>query len=729
MSVNKVSITPLGFLNGDFSHAKYPADTVLVVFKLNARFKAKINVCFKLFLLIFQVVCYSCRSATAMDAISFSVDSITTDEFALKNATLIISHLDQAPTQISLQSATLILPLLPSPFDTLTALDINCRQFIWAENHVACSDGQGRLNSENFKTQVFDFSFEIKNSKSQFTVNRLLLFDGVVSLYAQESEEQWLVRIKAQGVDIEELKSLLNLGELTINQGVLDFEMALNGRQENSQALFFTALLKKLSVQDQQGKLASEALELQTEFRAVKQQSGWQWYTTHLLTGGLYLQPVFLQLKHNSALTLSSKGFWLPGQKQIDVLQLNLEHHYHFDMQGNAQLNYQTGLTVEQGEFTLNIAQLKSATPIYLLPFLESTTFKNLALTGAAEAQLTVKRDRIVQASVVVNNLYLDDTENKLTIKQANAELNWNNQGENHRASFINWQQLNIQAIPFQAGRLDLISYDRQIQLLKPADLDFLGGLLSIKQFSFAATKNHDDANVHFEAAIKNVSLQELTLALNWTPLTGTVSGYIPSVSYQDKTLSLDGKITMQVFDGEITIKNLASSGLFSDFPQFYTDIEFANLDLEAITHTFDFGFIEGRLSGNIQNLYLENWQPVSFYAWLGTPEEDNSRHRISQKAVENIANIGGGGISDVLSRGFMGLFSTFTYQKLGFGCYLYQGVCQLMGVEAVDNGFYLIKGGGLPRIDIIGYNPRLDWDILLNRLSRIEASDEVIVE
>jgi hypothetical protein len=82
----------------------------------------------------------------------------------------------------------------------------------------------------------------------------------------------------------------------------------------------------------------------------------------------------------------------------------------------------------------------------------------------------------------------------------------------------------------------------------------------------------------------------------------------------------------------------------------------------------------------------------VSFYAWVGTPEDDNSRHRISQQAVENIASIGGGGISDILSRGFLGLFSTFGYRKLGFGCYLYQGVCQLMGVEAVDNGFYLIK-------------------------------------
>ncbi|NOR81198.1 MAG: C4-dicarboxylate ABC transporter, partial [Methyloprofundus sp.] len=113
----------------------------------------------------------------------------------------------------------------------------------------------------------------------------------------------------------------------------------------------------------------------------------------------------------------------------------------------------------------------------------------------------------------------------------------------------------------------------------------------------------------------------------------------------------------------------------------------------------------------------------------LGTPEDDDSTHRISQKAIESIASIGGGGVSDLLSRSFLGIFSNFYYSKLGFGCYLHQGVCQLMGVEVVDNGFYLVKGAGLPRIDVIGYNPELDWDILVNRLSRITTSDEVIIE
>jgi hypothetical protein len=127
--------------------------------------------------------------------------------------------------------------------------------------------------------------------------------------------------------------------------------------------------------------------------------------------------------------------------------------------------------------------------------------------------------------------------------------------------------------------------------------------------------------------------------------------------------------------------------------------------------------------------LYMENWKPVSFYAWFGTPDDDDSRHRISQKAVRNIASIGGGGAADVLSRSFLRFFETFMYDKIGVGCYLHEGVCQMMGAEAAQQGYYLIKGGGLPRIDVIGYNPRVDWNVLMERLARISTTDEVRIE
>jgi hypothetical protein len=62
-------------------------------------------------------------------------------------------------------------------------------------------------------------------------------------------------------------------------------------------------------------------------------------------------------------------------------------------------------------------------------------------------------------------------------------------------------------------------------------------------------------------------------------------------------------------------------------------------------------------------------------------------------------------------------------------GCYLHEGVCQMMGVEAAQQGYYLIKGGGLPRIDVIGYNPRVNWNVLMDRLARISTTDEVRIE
>ena len=125
----------------------------------------------------------------------------------------------------------------------------------------------------------------------------------------------------------------------------------------------------------------------------------------------------------------------------------------------------------------------------------------------------------------------------------------------------------------------------------------------------------------------------------------------------------------------------------------------------------------------------MENWRPVTFYAWLGTPDDDNSRHRISQKAVKNIASIGGGGASDLLSRSFLSFFETFGYDKIGLGCYLHDGVCQMMGVDATTSGYRIIKGGGLPRIDVIGYNPRVDWNTLMERLSRISTTDDITIE
>ncbi|MDM8558817.1 hypothetical protein [Candidatus Parabeggiatoa sp. HSG14] len=43
-----------------------------------------------------------------------------------------------------------------------------------------------------------------------------------------------------------------------------------------------------------------------------------------------------------------------------------------------------------------------------------------------------------------------------------------------------------------------------------------------------------------------------------------------------------------------------------------------------------------------------------------------------------------------------------------------------MRGVAPVGNGYYIIEGGGLPRIDMIGDRNEVDWNKLLARLSTV---------
>jgi hypothetical protein len=141
---------------------------------------------------------------------------------------------------------------------------------------------------------------------------------------------------------------------------------------------------------------------------------------------------------------------------------------------------------------------------------------------------------------------------------------------------------------------------------------------------------------------------------------------------------------------------------------------------------------ITGRLSGAITGLELFNWTPVAFDARLRTPPGDRSRHRISQRAVENIGSIGGGsaGVTAALSSGFLRFFESFNYDQLGLSCRLENDVCTMDGVAPAPNGgYYLVKGKGIPRIDVIGGAHRVDWPRLVQQLIAVTQSEGPVVK
>jgi hypothetical protein len=234
------------------------------------------------------------------------------------------------------------------------------------------------------------------------------------------------------------------------------------------------------------------------------------------------------------------------------------------------------------------------------------------------------------------------------------------------------------------------------------------------------------------DATVQPISVAEVCRAFGWPEFGGSVGGSISKLRLREGVVTLGTTLQAQVFNGQVAIKDLRLEDALGKWPRFYSSISLENLDLELVTRAFSFGRITGRLTGAINGLQLFNWQPVAFDANLYTPSDDRSKHRISQRAVENIGSIGGGGagITQALSSGFLRFFDDFRYDRLGLSCRLQNEVCYMDGVAPAPNGgYYLVKGSGLPRIDVIGGARRVDWPRLVEQLIAISESEGPVVE
>ena len=157
----------------------------------------------------------------------------------------------------------------------------------------------------------------------------------------------------------------------------------------------------------------------------------------------------------------------------------------------------------------------------------------------------------------------------------------------------------------------------------------------------------------------------------------------------------------------------------FGDTPVVSGDIALRQLDLGAITSVFDFGSITGPLDGHIDGLRLVNWQPMAFDAQLLAGQGG----RISQRAVNNLTSVGGGGVAAGLQGAVLKLFKTFGYKRIGLNCRLQGSVCHMSGLEPTPDGYTIVEGSGLPHLQVIGHESDVDWPTLVRRLKAAIAS------
>ncbi len=385
-----------------------------------------------------------------------------------------------------------------------------------------------------------------------------------------------------------------------------------------------------------------------------------------------------------------------------------------------------TGFQPSRVSLSLDDGKVENLYRNILQPLLLGTAADDMELAGRLGGSL-LWQDGVVESAVLrLGELYAYDNRERFRLAGLNGDLRFS-AGPAPVNSAFRWEGLGVYRLNFGAGEVELVSQDSRVDSVRWSDIGFVDGTIRVDRLALGLAAGQ--VSLDLAGELTPVSVLALTQQLDWPLMKGTLAGHLEGLSYRDGDVRLDGDLTVRMFDGAVIIRELSLQNLFGTVPVFRTSLDVEDIDLELLTGTFAFGRIEGRLGGYIRDLELQAWQPVSFEALLATPEDDDSRHRISQRAVNNLGAIGGG-MGGALSSGVTRFFQEYSYDRLGLSCRLYNGVCELGGVAEDERGFVILSRGGLlpPWIEVRGTGRSITWDALVEGIAQI-ASGDVVVE
>ncbi|MEM9058430.1 MAG: hypothetical protein AAGD86_13195, partial [Pseudomonadota bacterium] len=382
---------------------------------------------------------------------------------------------------------------------------------------------------------------------------------------------------------------------------------------------------------------------------------------------------------------------------------------------------------LESADIRMTQARFPQAYLGYLRGFLVGTPLSRLQTEGEARGELTIRDGKALRAELELDALGADDPAAGFALYDVGGALHW--RSAETAADAVPVSELSVGGafladVSIGASPLRARLHGAGWRLLHPVRLPVFEGALEVKRFAVDGI-GRDDLSFEFESELEPIGLRRLTTALNWPVFPGKLSGRLPLLSYQNGQVTLGGTLEATAFDGSITLENLRVEQPFGVVPELDGTVRMRNLDLAQLTDVFTIGRIEGRLDADIVDLKMLKGQPVAFDARFYTTPGDGSRHRISQRAVGSISGIAGDSRTPALSTGFMRFFSDFAYERLGINCRLQNDVCNMSGIEPADQGYYLVKGRSLPRIDVIGFTRKVEWTRFVNQVRQALESGQ----
>lgn len=389
------------------------------------------------------------------------------------------------------------------------------------------------------------------------------------------------------------------------------------------------------------------------------------------------------------------------------------------------------GSAALRGDASLDALDLRLASPDlaplrerYLSGFLGLAGLSQLELSGGLDAQLSLRGGDLSQARAQLREVRLRDGQGRLRFDGLDGSLAYSDAAS--RESELSWRSGALYGLEFGPTRLPFSSDHGEFRLQRAISFPMLGGRVGADNLRLRPPAGGKGLDLRFGLNLDRLDVAQLSKALDWPAFTGELSGRIPEAHYADERLELDGGLAMQLFGGTVEVSSLAMERPFGVAPTLSSDLALRDIDLESLTGVFGFGSITGRLYGRIDQLRLVDWQPTAFDAELHTEKTRGVRQRISQRAVQDLSSIGDASFVGSLQDKLIGFFDDFGYARLGISCKLADEVCKMGGLGAAKAGpdgkpgFTIVRGAGVPHLDVVGYNHRVDWPTLLERMEAV---------
>jgi hypothetical protein len=573
--------------------------------------------------------------------------------------------------------------------------------------------------------------YDWRSRRLDFKLANLMLAGGKIDVDGKFRNEAWTLQLRASQVQLQAAAELFasTLGVQVPLQGTgsTEFEATLSGRLSVLTGVTFKGSLDTLSMANEAGTLATDGLALAVEAEAAPGPKGWSTLVRiGRVEGQFYAEPVFLDVQQDG-LDASFRADWNEQTGLLHVYELRFEHRNVLQIAGSVDIASEPEFEIYGAELAFDGQGAAYAT--YLRPFFFGTPAETLSMKGRVTGELGMGQGVWLSLGVQIQNVAVSDSRSQLAIDGLDGKVNWNAGGHPALPSSLAWKSAELYKLPLGPALLNFQLSGADMSLTAPAEIPILGGGLEIDVLSVTGYDTESEA-AEFAARLRPIDLSQLTLALGWPSFSGNLSGTLPRLSYQGGEVVVGGKLQAEAFGGQFSIDNFRISRPFSDLPQCYADLTMTGLDLEQLTRTFAFGRITGHVDGSISSLHLFRWSPVAFQATLRSTDKDASKRRISQRAIDNISQVSGGP-GALLSSGLMSVFEDFGYDRLGLGCTLAKGVCWMSGVgpTADGDGYYIVKGRGLPRIDVVGHRKQVDWPRLVEQLKSISRTGAPVVK